>query len=161
MPAILMILALFGCAAQHPLSVPEEMPRSAGLAVWDMTYSGPPGAPEAGWGELLASAIIETFQEDDRYKVVERQQLVLALQELSIGSSDLADDATRLRLGEIVGARYMVFGSYIAFGGSMRLDMRLVRVETGQVIKAAERTVQGGGLIKAMAAAKAAAEELR
>lgn len=131
------------------------------MAVWDMTYSGPAHAPEAEWGELLSSAVIETFQADDRYEVVERQQLLLALEELRLGSSDLVDDSTRLRLGEIVGARFMVFGSYFILGNTMRLDMRLVRVDTGRIITAAEQTVQGVDLMKAMAAAKAAAQALR
>lgn len=155
------IFVFWGCMAQPPASEPVASSRTAGLAVWDMTYSGPPGAPEAQWGELLSSAVIETFQEDDRYEVVERQQLLLALQELNLGTSDLVDDTVRLRLGEIVGARYMVFGNYFIIGGAMRLDMRLVAVETGRVVTAAEQTVPDVDLIKAMTVAKAAARVLR
>ncbi|MDD5762902.1 MAG: hypothetical protein PHP88_10410, partial [bacterium] len=51
-----------------------------------------------------------------------------------------------LRLGRITGARQMVFGGYLAIGSRVRIDLRLVDVETGKVLKTATRTGPAGGI---------------
>ena len=82
------------------------------------------------------------------------------LQELNIGSSDIADASTRLRVGKIVGAKFMVFGSYFLMDDTMRVDLRMVEVETGKILKAAERTVSGNDLSTWLNAAREAARDL-
>ena len=104
--------------------------------------------------------MIETFKESVTFQVVERQRLILALEELNLGSSSLANEATRLRIGRIVGARFMVFGGYFVLGDMMRLDLRLVEVETGTIVKAAEKTTAAGDLNGWLKATRQAAEEL-
>ena len=110
-------------------------------------------------GELLASEVIATLKEANTYQVVERQRLILALEELNLGSSSLADEATRLQIGRIIGARFMVFGSYLVLGDMMRLDLRLVEVETGAVVKAADKTAAAGDLNGWLEAARQATRE--
>jgi len=92
--------------------------------------------------------------------VVERKRLVLALEELRLGTTSLVDEATRLRLGKIVGARWMIFGGYMVVAGKMRLDLRLVEVETGKVRKAAQKTTASSDFTEWMATTRSAAEEL-
>ena len=92
--------------------------------------------------------------------MVERQKLVRALEELRLGSSALADEETRLRLGRIQGARLMVLGGYMAVGGRMRIDLRLVDVESSRVRKAVSRTTDSADIAAWMETAGKAAEEL-
>ncbi|MBE0617892.1 MAG: hypothetical protein IH608_08210 [Proteobacteria bacterium] len=94
---------------------------------------------EDDWGEILAGKVAETLQARD-YPVVERQRLAMLLEELSLGSGALADESTRLRVGRLSGARLMVFGGYQVFGEQARVDLRLVDVETGRVVRAAQRS---------------------
>ena len=86
--------------------------------------------------------------------------LLLALEELRLGTSSLTDEATRLKLGKMTGARYMVFGGYQAIANQMRLDLRLVDVETAKVVKAVQKTTSESGLTGWMDAARRAAEDL-
>jgi hypothetical protein len=91
---------------------------------------------------------------------VEIQRLLLILDELNLGTSALAHETTRLKLGRMVGARLMVFGGYLVFAEQMRLDLRLVDVETGGVIKTAAKTVSATELTGWLEAAEAGANEL-
>ena len=130
------------------------------MAGWILDYRGPGNYPDSQWGEILSQIIMETVEEDGRYRVVESQKLLLALEELSLGTSDVADPGTRLRLGNIQGARFMVFGSYFIFGNNMRLDMRLVDVETGKILKAVAKNIKSPSLPLAIKTTKDAAKEL-
>jgi curli biogenesis system outer membrane secretion channel CsgG len=96
--------------------------------------------------ELLTAKTIETIKVSDRFDVVERQQLAKVLEELAIGSSIVASRQTRLKLGEITGARWMVFGSYQIIASQMRLDVRLVDVESGGVVNAVSQVTDNGSI---------------
>jgi len=111
-------------------------------------------------GDMLSNRIVEVFQESNHYLVVEREQLVLALRELNLGSSSLADESTRLRIGQLVGARMMIFGAYQVIGDQMRLDLRMVEVETGRILKASHQNAGKSNWTGWLDAAAAAARDL-
>jgi TolB-like protein len=136
-------------------------PECGAVAVWDLDCALPPGDPSAEFmGGLLAGRVIEALR-GAAYAVVERQRLELALEELKLGSTALADERTRLRIGRTLGARRMVFGTCIRLGEALRLDLRLVEVETGGVLKAVERSAVGGDTLQFLRLAEEAAEALR
>jgi len=133
------IAALTGCASA------PVVPSVPAVAVWDPEDVSSGAAEEQGIGEVLALRIVEAARARG-LDVVERQKLLLAVEELRLGSSALADESTRLRLGRITGARRMVFGGYMAVGNRVRMDLRLVDVETGKVLRTASRTGPAGGI---------------
>lgn len=131
------------------------------IAVWDLDDLSPSAyAQQANLGEILSGKIIEAVQAKGEYSVIERQRLLLALEELHLGSSSLADEDTRLKLGKITGASFMIFGGYQIIGDTMRLDLRLVEVETGKIKKAVQKTASASDLAGWLDAAGKAAEEL-
>jgi TolB-like protein len=145
--------ALSGCAgAPVSRSVPA-------VAVWDPEDVSPGAAGEQGVGEVLALRIVETVRARG-LSVVERQKLLLAVEELRLGSSALADESTRLRLGRITGARQMVFGGYLTVGNRVRMDLRLVDVETGKVLRTASRTGPARGIESLLDLCGKAADDL-
>lgn len=133
--------------------------REATVAVWDIEGLSPSKSILPDLGELLSGRIIETLSNRE-YTVIERERLLLALQELNLGTTALVDEATRLKLGKLVGARFMVFGGYQIIGDKMRLDLRMVEVETGKVLKAVQKTTAAGDLSGWIEMAGKAAEEL-
>jgi TolB-like protein len=68
--------------------------------------------------------------------VVERTQLQALMDELKLGHSAVVDKDTSAKLGKLLGAEYLVLGSYFSLAGTLRVDARLVRVETGEVVYA-------------------------
>jgi curli biogenesis system outer membrane secretion channel CsgG len=115
---------------------------------------------QAAMGEILAARIVDRFSQSPQYEVVERENLLKILEEQHLGSSELADDQTRLRLGRIIGCRQMVFGAYQVIGHTMRLDIRTVDVSSGKVLRTATGTVSAEAVGNWLAAADQAAEEL-
>jgi PBP1b-binding outer membrane lipoprotein LpoB len=148
-------LFFFGCAAPQVV-----YKKGTSVAVWDIENLSPKKAGPPDISEFLSARVASTIKDKGYYNIVERQRLLLVLNELNLGTSTLVDEATGLQLGRMVGARLMVFGGYLVFAEQMRLDLRLVDVETGGVIKTAEKTVSATELAGWLKAAEAAANEL-
>lgn len=148
-------ILFIGCA-----SSPQKGEAGGTIAVWDLDDLSLSRGAQLHLGEILSGKIIEVLKDRGDYVVVERQRLLLALEELRLGTTRLVDETTRLKLGKMVGAKWMVFGGYQVIGEQMRLDLRLVEVETGRVKKAVQRTTSTNNLEGWMEAAKKAAEEL-
>lgn len=133
------VLAVF-VALSAACGTKQRLHRGSTIAVWDLDDLSPSEIERPFLGELLSGRVIETIKNGREYTVIERERLVLALEELRLGSTELTEDATRLRLGRISGARFMIFGAYQIVGEQMRLDLRLVEVETAKVWNAVQKT---------------------
>ncbi len=88
-------------------------------------------------------------------KVLERARLDALLQEHDLARTDFIDADTAVRLRKGLSAHAMLSGSYVISGDDIRVDVRLVSVETGEVIQA--EAVEGKksdmfGLQKSLAA---------
>jgi curli biogenesis system outer membrane secretion channel CsgG len=149
-----LFLCCFSCA-----TTPDMGAGRSTVAVWDLEDVSPVSS-RVDVGELLSAEVSGALQRKGEYTIVERTRLVRVLEELHLGSSELADDETRLRVGRLLGARYMVFGGYQIVGSQLRLDLRLVEVETGKIRKAVSRIAPSTGGMSGWleAAGKAGAE---
>ena len=67
------------------------------------------------------------------FVVVERTRLSDAIKELNFNRSQYVDPATAQKMGKVLGVQSVVVGSYLKLDGAMRINVRLVDVETGQV----------------------------
>ena len=141
-----------------PKSVLPERRRA--VAVWDLEDASPAAKAQPDLGELLSAQIIATIKENEDIVVVERERLLLALEELNLGTTSLVDETTRLELGRIAGAQAMVFGGYQIIGDRLRLDLRLIDVETGKTLRAVATTAAANDVTAWLNAAKGAAEKL-
>jgi hypothetical protein len=159
MATVIIFLLLAGCAGMPEDSVDIGYGPEMAVAVWDLEdFSlGLQNRPDLG--EFISARVIETIRACG-HTLVERQRLLLALEELNIGSSTLADEATRLEIGRMVGARLMVFGGFQVIGEKMRLDLRLVEVERGLIIRAASKTISASDMNAWLSGAAEAADEL-
>jgi len=150
-----LVVLLMGCASR-----PSGGEKGSSIAVWDIDDLS---LSKGAWpylGEILSSQIIEVLKKRGDYVVVERQHLFLALKELRLGTTELVDETSRLKLGKMLGARWMVFGGYQIIGDKMRLDLRMVEVETGKVKKAVQKIASSTNLQEWIDMAGRAAEEL-
>ncbi len=67
-------------------------------------------------------------------QVVEREMLDKLLQELQLGSSDLASTETQRQLGKVLSARFLGFIEFASLGKSPMVYVRLVDTETTEII---------------------------
>jgi TolB-like protein len=88
----------------------------------------------------LTQMFVTDLAADPKRLIVERTRIQEILDELKLGHSGRVDPATSARIGQLVGAEYLVLGTYFELGGTLRIDARVVRVETGEVVVGAGRS---------------------
>ncbi len=119
------------------------------IAVWDfdsheVTLPNTPALSQLS--RALSEILVEQLLSYPGIQVVERMRLREILDEQKLGSSALADEEARLRLGRVAGAQHMIFGSLVSLGGVTRADVRLVSVQTSEVLTSHEASVKTGEL---------------
>ncbi|MBV8470791.1 MAG: hypothetical protein JOY60_13140 [Burkholderiaceae bacterium] len=90
----------------------------------------------------LPDAVLESLLALPSLQVVDRFQLRDILAEQKLGSSELSDEASRLRLGRIIGAQRMVFGGFMAVGDWVQVNLRVVDTASSQVVFADQCTAE-------------------
>ena len=158
MQRIKFLLAFASLLLLSLLAVEGHAAPTQGIAVWDLEDFSPGGS--GNFGDILTAQLCECIAKSRSYTLVERSKLQRILEEQKIGSSELADSDYALRLGGMLGARLMVFGSYMIIGQDIRVDIRLVDVETGQVLKSVGKKASPPDLNAGMEAIKAITGEL-
>lgn len=83
----------------------------------------------------LAQMLISDLSDKDAFVVVERDRLEEVMGELKLGQSKAVDQATAAKVGKLLGARFMVLGGYFDAMGMLRVDARVVEVETGRIVR--------------------------
>jgi len=83
----------------------------------------------------LAQMLISDLSGSDAIRVVERDRLEDILGELKLQGSGKVDAQSAAKLGKLLGAKYLVLGGYFDLQGALRVDARIVDVETGRVLK--------------------------
>jgi TolB-like protein len=89
----------------------------------------------------LAEMMITGLNQTGSLRVVERQKLRTILDELKLSQSGVISEESTLRAGKLLGAQHLVFGGFmVATDNKIRIDARIVEVETGLTVKANEVT---------------------
>ena len=83
----------------------------------------------------LADMLISDLSNLQMLRVVEREKLEEVMAELKLSSGREFDSATRQKLGKLLGAETILFGSYFEMIGQFRMDARIVKTETGEILK--------------------------
>lgn len=69
-------------------------------------------------------------------RVIERDKITALLKEISMGQTGSVDQSTAVEIGRILGAQAIGFGTFTVFSKTVRIDMRIVNVETSELIMA-------------------------
>lgn len=131
--AALIVLALPSLVPAAYAAEPVQ-PTGPSVAVLYLDYAG---ADEdmASLRKGLAQMLISDLSANAQLRLVERLQLESVMDELKLGQSKAIDPASAAKVGKLLGARYLVMGGYFAFAGSLRVDVRVVNVETGALVR--------------------------
>ena len=104
------------------------------VAVLYLDYSGKD--PEMmGLQKGLASMILSELSDVNEVRFVERERIQAIMDELKLSGSKAVDKKTAARMGKLLGARYIVTGTYFTMLKQLRVDTRLIEVETGRIVK--------------------------
>ena len=96
---------------------------------------------------ILQEMLTTSFIKAKHFKVLERDQLQSALDELHFQLSDLADPAKAKKVGKLAGATYVLLGSISDTGSSTSINARIVSIESGESVAAEDMDIKTGDVM--------------
>lgn len=90
----------------------------------------------------LADMLITDLGNVASLQIVERDKLNQVLGELKLSQSRFIDPKTAQKLGKGLAAQLIMTGGYAIAGDTMRIDVRIVEVATGKVMRATRSTAR-------------------
>ena len=128
------------CLPLAPVHAQDEEPGKSVVAV--VRFDNNTGDDQyEHLGRALSSMMISDLSVlDEKIQLVERERLEELLAELDLQQSAYVDPNSAQSLGMIVGAEYVVAGAFVTAEPIMRLDTRIARVETSEIVTTAEVT---------------------
>jgi len=85
-------------------------------------------------GKGLSEMIAAELRKSRDITLIEREKRTALLEELEFSLSDLADSGRQAEVGRLLAAAYIVFGELIDMGPQVLLSLRLVDVQTEQIV---------------------------
>jgi len=142
------MLALLALAAAAGFGAPavaqQAQDTRSGVAVFEFENGGSMGLKDPmdfeGLQRGFAGMLISELSANTAWRVVEREQIQKLTDEQNLGASGRVDPQTAAKVGKLVGAKYAVTGSFIDNMGTWRVDIRLVNVETSEIMKTESAT---------------------
>jgi TolB-like protein len=116
-----------------------------GIAVLPFNNGGSYGQGKEDFDALergIAGMMISELSQNPAARLVERQDVQRLVDEQNLGAQGRVDPQTASKIGKLVGARYMVMGTFVDFYGDFRVDVRLINTETGEVVKTESERMQ-------------------
>jgi TolB-like protein len=123
----------FVCLVSVAATPPQKLKPTVAVLAFD--YTGKDASLDP-LREGLAQMLISDVPSFANVNVVERSRLNALLAEQKLGRSGKVDAGTAAKLGKLLGARFLVLGNFFDLGPSMRIDARVVEVETGKIVRA-------------------------
>jgi TolB-like protein len=96
---------------------------------------------------LSAMLITDLSKSGSKLKLIERGKIQALLEEIALGQTGCVDESTAIRAGNILGAQTIAFGSFMVLGNQVRIDTRIIRVETSELIMAESIDGDSGNFI--------------
>ncbi len=114
--------------------------RRPGVAVLRFDNGGSHGqqAEEGDFAALevgLQQMLLTELSQSTDLRIIERGRLNDLLKEQDLAAEGRASQAGAAQIGKLVGARYVVLGSFTDLFGQFRMDARVVDVETGDILE--------------------------
>jgi TolB-like protein len=143
--AVRSLVLILAAALAAPLGTSAQEPERSVVAV--VRFDNNTGDERyEHLGRAMSSMMISDLSVIERIQLVERERIEEVMAELDLQVSGRVDPETAVELGMIVGAEYMVFGSFVTVDPEMRLDTRVTRTETAEIVTTADVRGQGQSL---------------
>ncbi|MEK7819111.1 MAG: FlgO family outer membrane protein [Bacteroidota bacterium] len=89
----------------------------------------------------LADMFITEMLKVKGLKVVERARMQSIIEELNLNEMDFVAESMQQKMGKILGAKFMLFGTFANLpGDEIRIDARIVNVETSEILHAEDES---------------------
>lgn len=130
-----LIPILLTAASAAMLSAQQPAPDAGTVNVAVFPLNGfMPGEDGRELAAAFRAMVISELSSGVRLRLVERESVDELLQAQQVSLSGSVSDAQAIRVGQILGAQYAVTGGITVVGRDARLDLRLVDIETGEIV---------------------------
>ncbi len=135
--SILLCIAGFVAIAPTPESLANPARKTVAVLYFDNNTGRTDYDP---LGKGIAAMMISDLGAVDDIQLVERERMQDLVKELETQRTRYYDSTTAVKVGKMTGAEYIVVGAFAALQPKMRIDTRVVRVGTGEIVKTAQVT---------------------
>lgn len=125
-----------GCVAAEA----QAQDAAATVAIMDFTAFSVSLQDATALGKGLAGMLTTELGSRPALRVVERQQIRALLDEQRLALSGRTDVAVAVEIGKLVGAQYLITGNVALARETARLDVRVLRVATGEILATHKRS---------------------
>jgi outer membrane protein OmpA-like peptidoglycan-associated protein/TolB-like protein len=123
-------------------TAPEPQKEPIKLAVLELDFLERSGRQDP-MGRMIAEFLTTAAVDSGRFSIVERSLLEKVMKELELGQSGIIEEGKAREIGRMVGAGAILTGSVSRLGNTMRIDVRLIDVESGKILAAANEITEG------------------
>ena len=85
------------------------------------------------WEQSVPDFLKSELSRSDEILVVERRQLEAVLEEQALSMTGLVDSSTAQKVGNLLGAEYVINGTINQLEYGVRIDAKIIHISTGQV----------------------------
>ena len=125
---------------EEPVTVVDQAPKTMAILPFENNSVTDPDKFAPLSKGLSAMLITDLKNSGTSLKLIEREKIQALLKEVALSQSGSVDQATAVKAGKILGAQSIVFGSFMVLGNNVRMDARIIKVETSEVMMAESMT---------------------
>lgn len=155
--ALAALVALAGCAAPPAPSGPQaapdtgpvidEIPKTLAILPFENNAVTDAERYEPLSRGLAAMLITDLQKSGSSMKIIEREKIQALLKEVALSQSGSVDKETAVKVGRILGAQTIAFGSFMVLMDQVRIDVRIVKTETSEMLMAESITGRSDAFI--------------
>jgi TolB-like protein len=119
-----------------PTGVHDQLPKTLAILPFENNSVTDPEHYEPLANGLAAMLITDLTNHVSTLKLIERDKIQALLKEIALSQTGGIDNSTAIKAGKILGAQATTFGSFMVLGKQVRIDARIVKVETSEVLMA-------------------------
>jgi TolB-like protein len=93
-------------------------------------------------GKLMAEELTTRFTKSSKVQVIERRLLKKIIDENKLALSGVVDEDTAMQIGKVVGAAIICSGTVTELYDRIRVNARVIKADTGELISTAETEIQ-------------------
>jgi len=126
--------AIFWVALQSIL-----LPQEESIAVLDLEGRGISQPEAISLSDRLRAALVRT----DKVRIIERGQMEAVLREQDFSLTGCTSNECAVEVGELLGVTHMVAGTIGKVGSMFTIDLRVVSVASGEIVRSISKDYQG------------------
>lgn len=111
-----------------PAEITAGSKKTLAILTFDMS------SPDSAMSTLVQEALYEHYFKKSRFILIERDKIEKILNEMSLQNSGIVDERTAAKIGKVLGADYICFGSINAWKDTLRIYGKIVKTENSEIV---------------------------